>query len=83
MRYYGVPFSPMVFIPFMGAMIQMKDSPKGAFQQSVIALAGPYFGTAAAVGCAVMGHAADSQLLMALADWGFLINLFNCLPSNI
>lgn len=28
MRHYGVPFSPMVFIPFMGAVISMEENPR-------------------------------------------------------
>ncbi|KAJ1460904.1 hypothetical protein M885DRAFT_612082 [Pelagophyceae sp. CCMP2097] len=80
MRAYGIPFSPMIMIPFIGAMIQMERAPAGAFEDSVIALAGPVVGSVGAVACAVGGHALDSQLLMALGDWGFMINLFNLLP---
>ena len=80
MRYYGIPFSPMVFVPFVGAMVQMKKFPADAVAGSVIALAGPVLGGAAAAATAAAGHALDSQLLMALGDWGFMINLFNLLP---
>ena len=37
-------------------------------------------GSAAAVGTALVAVSTDSQLLYALADWGYLINLFNLLP---
>ncbi|KAJ8600893.1 hypothetical protein CTAYLR_006989 [Chrysophaeum taylorii] len=80
MHHYGVPFSPMVFIPFMGASIVAEKHPKSAFEDVVISLAGPVVGSLAAGGLAIAGHASESQLLMALADWGFLINLFNLLP---
>lgn len=80
MRYYGLPFSPMVFIPFVGAVIQMQKLPATAAQSAVVALAGPVLGGAAAGATAFAGHATGSQLLMALGDWGFMINLFNLLP---
>ena len=101
MRYFGLPFSPMVFIcvvstprsrrdptlvttqvfiPFVGAVIQMQKSPATAAQSAIISLAGPVLGGLAAGATAAAGHALDSQLLMALGDWGFMINLFNLLP---
>ena len=80
MRRYGVPFSPMVFIPFVGAVIAQKGRSASARQDAMIALGGPALGSVAALATAAAGHAADSQLLMALGDWGFMINLFNLLP---
>jgi len=70
MRYYGLPFSPMVFIPFVGAVIQMQKLPATAAQSAVVALAGPVLGGVAAGATAFAGHATGSQLLMALGDWG-------------
>ena len=80
MRACGVPFSPMVFIPFLGAVIAMNKHPSSALDDAGIALAGPVAGSVAAAATAAAGHALDSQLLMALGDWGFMINLFNLLP---
>jgi Zn-dependent protease len=80
MMRYGMPFSPMVFLPFMGAVIAMKDQPKDAMQDAVIAFGGPALGTVGAMGVAVAAQATDSQLLYALADFGYMINLFNMLP---
>lgn len=80
MRYYNIPFGGMIFIPFVGAAVAAEKHPKTAGQEVVIALAGPYFGTAAATVTALAGHLTDSQLLMALADWGFMINAFNLFP---
>lgn len=77
---YGVPFSPMVFIPFMGAVIVTKDKPRSCYEEALIAIGGPAMGTVAAMGCGVGGTMMDSQLLFALADFGFMINLFNLLP---
>lgn len=80
MRYYNVPFSPMVFIPFMGAVIAMKERPKNSYEEAVIAFGGPVVGSLAAVGVASTAAMTDSQLLYALADWGYMINLFNLMP---
>ena len=77
---YGVPFSPMVFVPFMGAVIAMKEQPRNAHQEAMIAFGGPVAGSAAALGLAMLGTAQDSQLLYALADFGYMINLFNLIP---
>ena len=80
MKKYGVPFSPMVFVPFMGAVIAMKDSPKNVYQESMIAFGGPVLGSVAAYSMGTVGALTDSQLLLALADFGYMINLFNLLP---
>jgi Zn-dependent protease len=80
MKYYNVPFSPMVFIPFMGAVIAMKERPKNSYEEAVIAFGGPVVGSLAALGVSTGGVLTDSQLLYALADWGFMINLFNLMP---
>ena len=78
--HYGMPFSPMVFLPFMGAVIATKEAPRDAWQDAMIGIAGPALGTAGAFGVAVGAHVTESQLLYALADFGFMINLFNMLP---
>ena len=108
LRHYGVPFSPMVMIPFLGASIQMDGHPRNAWQEvtnpnlnpnsnpnsypdpnsdpnsdrekAMIAFGGPVAGGATAFGVMAAANATDSQLLYSLADFGFMINLFNCLP---
>mmetsp|Transcript_16825 Transcript_16825/g.38861 ORF Transcript_16825/g.38861 Transcript_16825/m.38861 type:complete len:417 (-) Transcript_16825:12-1262(-) len=76
----GVPFSPMVFIPFMGAVIATKELPRDAWEDALIAFGGPVLGSLGAGAVGLAGHATDSQLLIALADFGFMINMFNLLP---
>jgi Zn-dependent protease len=80
MVHRGIPFSPMVFMPFMGAVIAMNRMPRDAWEDALVALGGPVLGSAGAGVVAVVGHATDSQLLYALADFGFMVNLFNLLP---
>lgn len=80
MHHRGIPFSPMVFVPFMGAAIAMKDRPRDAWEDALVAFGGPVLGSLGALGVAAAGHATQSQLLIALADFGFMVNLFNLLP---
>jgi len=80
MRQLGYPFSPMVFVPFVGAVIQMNKNPRDAWDDALVALGGPVLGSMGAAGVAVAAHATNSQLLFALADFGFMVNLFNLLP---
>jgi Zn-dependent protease len=76
----GLPFSPMVFVPFMGAFIAMRKQPRDAWEDALVAFGGPVLGGVGAGAVAVVGHSMNSQLLYALADFGFMINLFNLLP---
>eukprot|EP00588_Corethron_pennatum_P005372 CAMPEP_0194284744 /NCGR_PEP_ID=MMETSP0169-20130528/28467_1 /TAXON_ID=218684 /ORGANISM="Corethron pennatum, Strain L29A3" /LENGTH=238 /DNA_ID=CAMNT_0039030657 /DNA_START=11 /DNA_END=723 /DNA_ORIENTATION=- len=80
MMRYGIPFSPMVFVPFMGAVVSMEKLPRDAHQEAMIAFGGPVLGTVGAISISGAAHAMDSQLLFALADFGYMINLFNLLP---
>lgn len=80
MLYKGIPFGPMVFIPFMGAAVEMKRRPNNCYEEAQVAMAGPVLGSVGAAAFAMAGLALDSQLLLALADFGFMINLFNLAP---
>jgi len=80
LRRQGVPASAPLFIPFLGAFVNMRQMPRNAYQEAVSGLAGPYFGTAASAAVAVWGHATGSNFLLQLGAVGFLINLFNLLP---
>src|SRR5438552_2387827 len=83
-RVMGMPVTLPVMIPFLGAFVSMKQPPRTAAHDSVMALGVPILGTVAA-GLCYLGYLAtpDSstgQLLRALAYFGFLINLFNLVP---
>lgn len=80
MNHYKVPFSPMVLIPFMGAVIAMKETPRSVYENAMIAFGGPVLGSCGALCLGLGGMATDSQLLLALADFGYMINLFNLMP---
>ncbi len=80
LRRQGVPASAPLFIPFLGAFVNMRGSPRSAYQEALSGLAGPLVGTAASVVVAFWANATGSRFLMALAFFGFFVNLFNLLP---
>jgi len=80
LRRQGVPASAPLFIPFLGAVIGMKELPDDAWKEARVALAGPILGSIGAAACWLVGEAAGSDLLVALAFVGFFLNLFNLLP---
>ena len=83
MKSLGIPFSPMVFVPFMGAAVAMKKRPKDAYEEALVAFGGPVLGSIGALGFAGAAQLMDSPLLFALADFGFMINLFNLIPLGM
>jgi Zn-dependent protease len=80
LRRLGVPFSAPLFIPFVGAVIGMKQLPDDAWQEARVGLAGPVLGSAGAAVAWALGEAFNSNLLRAVAYVGFFLNLFNLLP---
>jgi Zn-dependent protease len=80
LRRQGVPASAPLFIPFLGAVIGMKQLPDDAWKEARVALAGPILGSVGAAAFWVAGEAADSDLLVALGFVGFFLNLFNLIP---
>jgi Zn-dependent protease len=81
LRRQGIPASAPLFVPFLGAVVGMKRMPTSAWHEAQVALAGPVLGSGAAAGVWAVGAYLDSRFLVALAYVGFLINLFNLLPT--
>lgn len=80
LRREGIKASAPMFIPFLGALVAMKELPKDAAAEARVGLAGPVLG---AVGCLIpvaIWQATGSELFQALAFIGFFLNLFNLLP---
>src|SRR5437764_10334502 len=77
LRREGVPASAPLFIPFMGAVVGMKQAPKDAATEARVGLAGPILGS---IGCLVplgLYEATGNNLFRALAFVGFFLNLIN------
>lgn len=84
MRYYGLSASPPIFIPFVGALINMRQRPPNALVESVVGMGGPLLGTIGALACYFAAESvADPALhkeLLIVALLAFMLNLFNLLP---
>jgi Zn-dependent protease len=70
-----------VFIPFLGAYVQYTRG--NPWQTARVAIAGPILGGLASLACYLLARAQGSDLLSALAYFGFFLNLFNLLPFGI
>ena len=80
-RREGLGPSWPVFVPFLGAYV--KHTRGNPWQTARVAIAGPALGGVAALACYLIGRADGSNLLVALAYFGFILNLFNLLPIGI
>ena len=81
-RQRGLKVGAPTFIPFVGAWIELKSLPHDAETEAYIGLAGPVVGTLGAFACCLLARQQGSELLMALAYAGFMLNLFNLLPIS-
>lgn len=84
MWYFRLSASPPIFIPFIGALINMREAPPNALVESIVGMGGPLLGTIGALACYVaMLFVHDPQLQFQLkitAYLAFMLNLFNLLP---
>lgn len=80
LRHQGVKTSPIVFIPFLGAAIGMREMPHNVYKEAQMALGGPILGSIGALVCLIAGLVTGSPMLQALAFVGFFLNLFNLMP---
>jgi Zn-dependent protease len=79
-RYYGLKVGAPVFIPFMGALIALKEAPKNAWMEAWVGFGGPLLGTVGAVACEGLYELTGNTLYRGLAYVGFFLNLFNLAP---
>lgn len=83
-RLLRLPVSMPILIPFLGAFVNMRQAPRTVAQEAQMAIGGPILGSIAAALCYLAYLQQPSSrlggLLLALAWFGFLINLFNLIP---
>lgn len=82
-RFFGLKVGAPVFIPFMGALIALKDAPKDAWMEAWVGIGGPLLGAGGAVVCEVLFVVSGNPLFRALAYTGFFLNLFNLAPIGV
>jgi Zn-dependent protease len=78
----GLPVSAPLFIPFVGALINLKRHPRDAVTEAYMAFGGPLLGTVGALAAFGLAIYFDHPVLYSLALTGFLINLFNLIPIH-
>jgi Zn-dependent protease len=79
-RQLGLKVGAPVFIPFMGAIIALKDAPRNAWIEAQVGIGGPMLGTLGAGLCELIHLWTGNPLFRALAYTGFFLNLFNLAP---
>jgi Zn-dependent protease len=82
LRGMGIRFSAPIFIPFVGALIGLKEMPPDAGKEALVAFAGPFAGTVAAQLCLVLFERGGPPVLLGLAQAGFFLNLMNLVPYS-
>jgi Zn-dependent protease len=81
LRRQGIRAGVPTFIPFLGAFVSMKSTPRDVRSEALSALAGPVTGSLAALGCWWIYSETHATFWLALAYTGFFLNLFNLLPA--
>jgi Zn-dependent protease len=79
-RMFGLKVGAPVFIPFMGAIIALKEAPRDAWMEAWVGMGGPLFGALASLICLGIYGTTGDRLFLALAYSGFWLNLFNLAP---
>jgi Zn-dependent protease len=80
LRRYGIPAGTPMFIPGLGAIIQLRGVSLPPLQDSRIGLAGPIYGLGTALFAVAVFYATGSKMWAAIANIGAVINLFNLIP---
>lgn len=78
----GLPTSAPTFIPFIGALINLKRHPRDAQTEAYVAFGGPFWGTLGALIVFFVARGLQSDWLLHLAYVGFFLNLINLLPIH-
>lgn len=82
-RYYGARMSVPIFIPYIGAIIDMKEPMRNAWEEAVFGISGPLLGTLGACLCWVIAFVTGNFYFAELAFFGFFLNLFNLIPLGL
>lgn len=80
LRKYGIAASAPMFIPFVGAIVRLKQYPANVIQDARVGLAGPIWGFGAAVFAWLCAVITGLPIWYAIAHTGAWINLFNLIP---
>jgi Zn-dependent protease len=76
----GLPASPPVFIPGLGAVVMLKQSPSTPHDDARVGLAGPVWGLGAALATYGLSLATKAPAWGQIAGFTAVMNLFNLTP---
>ena len=79
-RYYRVKVSAPIFIPYIGAIIDIRGKITSAWHEAVIGIAGPVLGSLGAFACLGIHHVNGEFYFAELGFIGLCLNLFNLVP---
>ncbi|HEX6160498.1 MAG TPA: site-2 protease family protein [Thermoanaerobaculia bacterium] len=82
-RAKGLRAGFMVFIPFIGGAVTLKDQPRSVFDDAVIGLAGPFAGTIASLVALQIYKWTSDPVWLVIAFLGFALNLINLIPLGM
>lgn len=82
-RAKGLRAGFMVFIPFIGGAVTLRDQPRTAYDDALIGLAGPAAGTFASLVCLQIYKWIHDPLWLLIAFLGFVLNLINLIPIGM
>ena len=82
-RAKGLRAGWMVFIPFVGGAVTVKDQPRSVYDDAQIGLAGPLAGTFAALVALQIYKWTNLPDFLIAACAGFMLNLVNLLPIGM
>lgn len=81
-RVVGLKVSSPIFIPFLGAVIRVKEMPKNVKMEASVAIGGPAMGALSALVCLAIYLWTNSMLMLVLSYTACLLNLFNLIPCD-
>src|SRR3984893_2663376 len=80
---FGLKVGAPVFIPFMGAFIALKEAPRNAWMEACVGIGGPMLGSLGALVCNSLGEIFDAPVFIALAWFGYFLDLFKLKPGGL
>jgi len=78
----GIKTSSAVFIPFLGALIGIKEQPKDAATEAYLAYGGPLAGLISVLPAIILYHFTGQPIWALVILLGAMLNLFNLFPIS-
>jgi len=81
-RIKGIRTSPAIFIPFVGALISLKERPRDAATEAYLAYGGPLAGLLSFLPAVILYELNGEPFWALVVFLGAMLNLFNLLPVS-